>query len=192
MVPKSSLKNDDKDFLIVIGEKEIQIHKQMLSDVSPVIDAMLKSGMKEAVENKMIIVDFPFKIVDVAINLLYGGRGTCKFVLEDLLLLYIFADKYRIQFIMESLLYMYKFYNLIVFKDFAEYHLIKHISPSNVVQLTKFSDPDSFNITKIHQSCTKFLIKCFKKEIPVYAYECLEKDLVFKTFVNGFCPTMIN
>uniref|UniRef100_A0A914QFX0 BTB domain-containing protein n=1 Tax=Panagrolaimus davidi TaxID=227884 RepID=A0A914QFX0_9BILA len=174
LAPKSF--NGDKDFSIVVDGKEVLVHKKLLIDSSHVLAGMFESGMKEAVEGKMVIVDFPFKIVECAIKLLYGDRGTCKLVLEDLLLLYKFSDKYRIQFMM----------------DLVEYHLIKHISPTNVVQLTQFSSPDSFNIKKLHQSCIKFLIKCFKEEIPINASESLNKDLVFNIFTNGFHPTITN
>uniref|UniRef100_A0A914QWN1 BTB domain-containing protein n=1 Tax=Panagrolaimus davidi TaxID=227884 RepID=A0A914QWN1_9BILA len=92
--------NGEKDFLIVVNGKKVLVHKQLLINVSPVFSGMFHSGMKEAIEGKMVIVDFPFKIVEAAIKVLYGDRGTCKFVLEDLLLLYQFSDKYRIQFIM--------------------------------------------------------------------------------------------
>uniref|UniRef100_A0A914PUR9 BTB domain-containing protein n=1 Tax=Panagrolaimus davidi TaxID=227884 RepID=A0A914PUR9_9BILA len=174
LAPKSF--NGDKDFLIIVDDNEVLVHKQLLINVSPVLAGMFESGMKESIEGKMVIVDFPFKIVEAAIKLLNGDRGTCKFVLEDLLILYKFSDKYHFQFIM----------------DLVEYNLIKHISPTNVVQLTQFSSPDSFNIKKLHQSCIKFLIKCFKEEIPINAPESLDKDLVFNIFTNGFHSTITN
>uniref|UniRef100_A0A914QFJ4 BTB domain-containing protein n=1 Tax=Panagrolaimus davidi TaxID=227884 RepID=A0A914QFJ4_9BILA len=176
LAPKCFSKNGDKDFLIIVNDKEVQVHKKLIINVSPVFAGIFQSGMKESIENKIVIIDFPFKIVEAAIKLLYGDRGTCKFVLENLLKLYLFSDKYRIQFI----------------SDLVENHLIKHISQTNVVQLSQFSASDSFNIKKLHQSRIKFLIKCFKEEIPIYASENLDKNLVFNIFTNGFRPIFIN
>uniref|UniRef100_A0AC35FET5 Uncharacterized protein n=1 Tax=Panagrolaimus sp. PS1159 TaxID=55785 RepID=A0AC35FET5_9BILA len=61
---------------------------------------MLKSGMKESFENQMLITDFPFKIVDISVKLLYGISILLKFSIETMLSLYRFGDKYCIQLIM--------------------------------------------------------------------------------------------
>ena len=71
-------------------------------EVSPVLNGMLQSGMKESIENKMVIKDFDCKIVEVAIKLLYNVNVLQQFTLEDMLLLYKFAEKYEIQLIMVS------------------------------------------------------------------------------------------
>uniref|UniRef100_A0A914QTA6 BTB domain-containing protein n=1 Tax=Panagrolaimus davidi TaxID=227884 RepID=A0A914QTA6_9BILA len=96
----STAKRNGKDFLIVIGDKKLKVHKQVLKDASLAFAGMLQSGMKEAIENKMIIEDFEFKIVEAAIKLLYGVNGLRKFSFEEMLVLYRFADKYEIQHIM--------------------------------------------------------------------------------------------
>uniref|UniRef100_A0AC34FQF7 BTB domain-containing protein n=1 Tax=Panagrolaimus sp. ES5 TaxID=591445 RepID=A0AC34FQF7_9BILA len=89
-----------EDFTIVIGDKEIKVHKQVLIDVSPVFSGMLESGMKESIQNKMIITDFPFEIVETSINLCYNSNfPTSLFTIEDMLLLLKFADKYEIKLI---------------------------------------------------------------------------------------------
>uniref|UniRef100_A0AC35FVW1 Uncharacterized protein n=1 Tax=Panagrolaimus sp. PS1159 TaxID=55785 RepID=A0AC35FVW1_9BILA len=91
-----------------------------------------------------------------------------------MLSLYEFAKKYRITFFMDS----------------VEDSLIKHISSSNVVNLIKISSPHSFNITKLHQKCNEFFIKCLKETTPVYASESLgEKflaSLVLKSLHSNF------
>uniref|UniRef100_A0A914PNE6 BTB domain-containing protein n=1 Tax=Panagrolaimus davidi TaxID=227884 RepID=A0A914PNE6_9BILA len=136
-VPKFAITDEDKDFLIIIVHV---IHKQVLKDVSPVFAGMLQSEMKEEIENKMIIVDFDFETVEAAINIFYGEKVLKEFSFEDALSLYRFGDKYLCSYIM----------------GLVEGTLIKHISPTNVVQLIKFSLPDSLNIKGVYQRCIDF------------------------------------
>uniref|UniRef100_A0A914P3G6 BTB domain-containing protein n=1 Tax=Panagrolaimus davidi TaxID=227884 RepID=A0A914P3G6_9BILA len=163
---KTALKRNDKDFMIVVGNQQIQVHKQVLIDASHVWAGMLQSGMKESFENQMEIKDFEFKIVDISVKLLYGISILLKFSIETMLSLYRFGDKYRIQLIMA-------------------YCLIKHISPTNVVYLFKFSLLNSFNVKKLHQSCIQFLIKCIQESIPIYAFDSLNKEFVSTMILNS-------
>uniref|UniRef100_A0AC34FHV8 BTB domain-containing protein n=1 Tax=Panagrolaimus sp. ES5 TaxID=591445 RepID=A0AC34FHV8_9BILA len=135
-------------------------------DESPVFSGMFESGMKETIENKMIIPDFSFKIVDAVMKLFYNCVVAQTFNLEDLLLLYQFADKYQMTRIM----------------DLLENYFIKKISPSNIVQLEKFST--DFYAKKLHQSCIDFLIKCSEQHTPILGAESLDKDLVFEMFMS--------
>uniref|UniRef100_A0A914QLX1 BTB domain-containing protein n=1 Tax=Panagrolaimus davidi TaxID=227884 RepID=A0A914QLX1_9BILA len=158
-IPKFAITDENKDFLIIIGKKEIQ-------DVSPVFAEMLKSGMKEEIENKMIIVDFDFEIVEAAINIFYGEKVLKEFSLEDALSLYRFGDKYLCSYIM----------------GLVEGTLIKHISPTNVVQLIKFSSPVSLNIKGLYQRCIDSLIIYFKNSTPVFGSESLDEKFLGKIF----------
>uniref|UniRef100_A0A914Y816 BTB domain-containing protein n=1 Tax=Panagrolaimus superbus TaxID=310955 RepID=A0A914Y816_9BILA len=99
-------------------------------DASPVLAAMLESGLKESAENKMYIPDFSFEIVEAAIKLCYNRYIPLNFTLEDILSIYRFADKYQMKLIMA-------------------------------------------------------------KSTPVYGSESLDKDLVFKIFMNTLCPVDI-
>uniref|UniRef100_A0A914Q2B0 Uncharacterized protein n=1 Tax=Panagrolaimus davidi TaxID=227884 RepID=A0A914Q2B0_9BILA len=140
---------------------------------------MLKFEIKEAIENKMVIQDFPFKIVDISIKLLYGKSILLKNLLEDMLLLYKFGHKYRIKFIM----------------DLIEEHLIKQISQANVVYLFKFSSPDASNVIKLHQKCIDYFMKCLKETTPIYAIESLEEkflaSMVLKSLHSNFTDTNV-
>uniref|UniRef100_A0AC34FGT8 BTB domain-containing protein n=1 Tax=Panagrolaimus sp. ES5 TaxID=591445 RepID=A0AC34FGT8_9BILA len=163
----------DKEFIIVIGDKEIKVHKQVLMDASPVLRAMLESGLKESTENKMIIEDFSFEIVDFAIQLCYSSDAPKKFTFDDMLSLYRFADKYEIRFIM----------------DIAEDFFIQKLVPANVCQLEKFSK--DFAIKKLHQSCIDLLIKCSEEHTPVYGSDSLDKDLLAMLFLKTLHPIVV-
>uniref|UniRef100_A0AC34G0H1 BTB domain-containing protein n=1 Tax=Panagrolaimus sp. ES5 TaxID=591445 RepID=A0AC34G0H1_9BILA len=145
----------EKDFTIIVGKKEIQVHKKVLMDASSVFAGMLESGMKEAIENKMIIdeEEFSFEVVDTAVQLCYNAFFLLEFNLEDMLSLYKFADKYDI-------------------KGSVEDSLIKGISASNVVQLVHFST--TFNAEKLHQNCVEFVIKCLEGRTPVLGSDTLD------------------
>uniref|UniRef100_A0A914YFE0 BTB domain-containing protein n=1 Tax=Panagrolaimus superbus TaxID=310955 RepID=A0A914YFE0_9BILA len=158
--------NQNQDFTIIIGEKEIKVHKQVLMDASPVLAAMLESGLKESTENKMTVLDFSFEIVEAAIKLCYNRYIPLNFTLEDALSIYRFADKYQMKLIMDSL----------------ENFLIEKLSSSNVVQLVYFSK--EFAIKKLHQSCVDLLIKCSKESTPVYGSKSLDKDLLAMMFLS--------
>jgi ribosomal protein S8 len=170
----STAERNGKDFLIVIGDKKLKVHKQVLKDASLAFSGMLQSGMKEAIENKMIIEDFEFKIVEAAIKLLYGVNGLRKFSFEEMLVLYRFADKYEIHHIM----------------DLVEGYLIKEISSSNVVQLIQFSAPDSLNVNKLYQCSIAFFINCSKESEPVYGSEALDEKLLASILLSTFRPNV--
>uniref|UniRef100_A0A914PTP7 Uncharacterized protein n=1 Tax=Panagrolaimus davidi TaxID=227884 RepID=A0A914PTP7_9BILA len=131
-------------------------------------------GKNESFDNKMVINDFPFKIVDISVNLIYGKSILLKSSLEDMLLLFRFGDKYHIQTIM----------------DMIEECLIKEISPVTVVYLIKFSSPDSSNVPILYQKCVEFFIKCLKEATPIYAAESLGekflKSMYSKAILSNF------
>uniref|UniRef100_A0A914PT51 BTB domain-containing protein n=1 Tax=Panagrolaimus davidi TaxID=227884 RepID=A0A914PT51_9BILA len=176
---KSALFHDE-DFMIVVGNKTIQVHKKLLIETSCIWAEMLKSETKEAVENKMVIQDFPFKIVYISLNLIYGKSILLKNLLEDMLLLYKFGHKYRINIIM----------------DLIEKYLIKAISPATVVYLCKFSSPEASNVIKLHQKCIDYFMKCLKKTTPIYAAESLGEtflaSMVLKSLRANFTNTNTN
>uniref|UniRef100_A0A914QIY0 BTB domain-containing protein n=1 Tax=Panagrolaimus davidi TaxID=227884 RepID=A0A914QIY0_9BILA len=168
---KSALKGKKKDFPIIIGNKKIRVHKQVLKNVSPVWAEKIDSQMKEYIG----IEGFSSKIVCFAVKLLYGVLINLS--MENMLTLYLFAQKYRIQILL----------------DFIEEHLIKEISPANVVNLFKFSSPDASNIPNLHQKCIKYFIKCLKETIPIYAIESLGEtflaSMVLKSLHSDFADT---
>uniref|UniRef100_A0A7E4ZRQ4 BTB domain-containing protein n=1 Tax=Panagrellus redivivus TaxID=6233 RepID=A0A7E4ZRQ4_PANRE len=90
------------DFEIHVGDRCIKAHRQFLSKISPVFNAMLTHNMLEAQSGKLNIVDFDFGVVNIAIDICYG----LDFVLAstaDIVNLLTFADKYDIRFLMWQL-----------------------------------------------------------------------------------------
>uniref|UniRef100_A0A914PWM0 BTB domain-containing protein n=1 Tax=Panagrolaimus davidi TaxID=227884 RepID=A0A914PWM0_9BILA len=94
---------EERDFSIFVEGKEIKVHKNIMSEVSPVFAAMFQSKMKETIENKMDLIKFDFNTVEFAIELCYGKK-----ILENLDLnfcteLLRFSDKYDIQKVREQI-----------------------------------------------------------------------------------------
>uniref|UniRef100_A0AC35EXL4 BTB domain-containing protein n=1 Tax=Panagrolaimus sp. PS1159 TaxID=55785 RepID=A0AC35EXL4_9BILA len=89
--------NNTKDFAIVVDGKETTAHKLILYSQSAVFSAMLNSNMKESNENKVVISDFSFDIVEAAVKMIYNCNCVTSFNIDDLMLLQQFFDKYQIQ-----------------------------------------------------------------------------------------------
>jgi len=64
----------DTDVCFVIDGREIKAHKQILSARSPVFAAMLKSGMKESVSNRVEIDDIAPDIFEALLQFIYTDR----------------------------------------------------------------------------------------------------------------------
>ena len=64
----------EADVCFVINGKEIKAHKMILSARSPVFAAMLKSGMKESVENRVEINDIAPDIFEALLRFVYTDR----------------------------------------------------------------------------------------------------------------------
>uniref|UniRef100_A0A914QVX8 BTB domain-containing protein n=1 Tax=Panagrolaimus davidi TaxID=227884 RepID=A0A914QVX8_9BILA len=107
---------NSKDFTIFVDEKKIDVHKCVLSAVSPVFARMFESGMKESEENKVTIKDFTYEIVETAIKYCYHSSLVTDPTIENKMKVLQFFDKYNIQ----------------PFKDDLENFLISEIHESNV------------------------------------------------------------
>uniref|UniRef100_A0A914Y052 BTB domain-containing protein n=1 Tax=Panagrolaimus superbus TaxID=310955 RepID=A0A914Y052_9BILA len=130
---------------------------------------MFESGMKEAEENKVIIEDFSFEIVEAAIKLCYHHSLVTNTTLNEKMILLQFFDKYNIQSLKENL----------------ESYLISEINESNVCLLTNCSLLS--NASKLEEKCTKFLRDCFKSTKPICDVDVLDKNFALNLFKNAFC-----
>uniref|UniRef100_A0AC35GUK2 BTB domain-containing protein n=1 Tax=Panagrolaimus sp. PS1159 TaxID=55785 RepID=A0AC35GUK2_9BILA len=112
---------DYKDFTVAAADgKKTAAHKNVLAARSTIFAKMFESGMKEAKENKVVIKDFSYDIVEKAIKLFYHQSLVPHTTLEEKTKLLQFFDKYDIQQL----------------KDDLEKHLISIIDVSNVCRLT--------------------------------------------------------
>uniref|UniRef100_A0AC34FZE6 BTB domain-containing protein n=1 Tax=Panagrolaimus sp. ES5 TaxID=591445 RepID=A0AC34FZE6_9BILA len=58
----------DKDFVIVVGDKELKLHKNVINAESSVFETMIQSGLQELKKNKVTITDFDFITVESAVK----------------------------------------------------------------------------------------------------------------------------
>uniref|UniRef100_A0AC34FCB1 BTB domain-containing protein n=1 Tax=Panagrolaimus sp. ES5 TaxID=591445 RepID=A0AC34FCB1_9BILA len=87
---------DGKDFTLVAGKKEIKVHKSVLIHNSPVFAVAVNGNeWKEGAERKYAIPDFSHKIVQIAVNLIYGNVYDESLTKDEYVSLFQFADKYQ-------------------------------------------------------------------------------------------------
>uniref|UniRef100_A0AC35F5N7 BTB domain-containing protein n=1 Tax=Panagrolaimus sp. PS1159 TaxID=55785 RepID=A0AC35F5N7_9BILA len=90
--------DDEKDFTLIVGDRELQVNKLILRVNSPVFAAMFKSGMKEAIENKVETIGFDnFEVVESAIKYCYGFDIRQNLSVKRAMPLLQFADFYDIR-----------------------------------------------------------------------------------------------
>uniref|UniRef100_A0AC34G815 BTB domain-containing protein n=1 Tax=Panagrolaimus sp. ES5 TaxID=591445 RepID=A0AC34G815_9BILA len=160
---------NDKDFVILVEGKEIQVHKLILASRSPVFEKMFATKMKESAENKVEIIDFSFTVVEAAIFMCYEKPFNSILTIDEYMLLLQFFDKYNI----DSL------------KDKIELHLIGEINESNVCRLVNSSLLS--NSPKLYEKCGIFLKNALENNTPVSDMEYLDKDLAINLLKNVFC-----
>uniref|UniRef100_A0AC34FBC4 BTB domain-containing protein n=1 Tax=Panagrolaimus sp. ES5 TaxID=591445 RepID=A0AC34FBC4_9BILA len=92
--------NAPTDFILVVEGKEITVYETVLIHYSPVFAALFERQWKETTERKCIIPDFSYKIVKIAMEILYGKMCGEYLIIEEIVSLYQFADKYDMQILM--------------------------------------------------------------------------------------------
>uniref|UniRef100_A0AC34FX03 BTB domain-containing protein n=1 Tax=Panagrolaimus sp. ES5 TaxID=591445 RepID=A0AC34FX03_9BILA len=152
--------SDDKDFVIVVEGKEIELHKNVLSAESPVFKRMIQSGMQESKENKVTIIDFDFKTVESAVKYCYGFEDSNLWTIEKAANLLQFSDKYD----MKEL------------KTFVENLLPSQITVMNVCKIANASILS--NSIKLRQKCFEFMLECTQKKRFITDLELLDKDFM--------------
>lgn len=81
------------DFTIVVGEKKIHVHKNILAIHSSVFMAMLGGVNKESLEGKMFIDDFSAEVVEEFLRYIYTGKIPNEKLAMDL---FAIAAKYNV------------------------------------------------------------------------------------------------
>uniref|UniRef100_A0A7E4VP90 BTB domain-containing protein n=1 Tax=Panagrellus redivivus TaxID=6233 RepID=A0A7E4VP90_PANRE len=102
-VPMHALvKFNEPDFTVVVDDKEIMVHRNFISLISPVFRAMLEHDTIESKSNHVAILGFSFEVVKDVLDLCYGHRlkaNTIDEIMQDL----VFADMYCMSGVLESL-----------------------------------------------------------------------------------------
>uniref|UniRef100_A0A914Q5A6 BTB domain-containing protein n=1 Tax=Panagrolaimus davidi TaxID=227884 RepID=A0A914Q5A6_9BILA len=161
---------DNKEFTVAAADgNEIAAHKNVLAARSPVFSRMFQSGMKESKENKVVIEDFSFNVVEKAIKLCYHQSLVPHTTLKEKTKLLQFFDKYNIQQL----------------KDDLEKHLISVIDVSNVCRLTNAALIS--NAPKLEMKCSEFLWCSLNERNPICDFDLLDKEFALKMFKNVFC-----
>uniref|UniRef100_A0AC35FW91 BTB domain-containing protein n=1 Tax=Panagrolaimus sp. PS1159 TaxID=55785 RepID=A0AC35FW91_9BILA len=151
-------RENDKDFTVIVGKDEIKVHKCVLGAQSPVFDRMFETKMKEGIENRVEITDFPYNIVEAGIKLCYDKTLASLTSMNDACLLLQFYDKYDIQ-------------NL---KACIEASLIPKLSLPNVCELANVSIIT--NSSKLKEKCREFLVNCISADIRIPNFDILDDD----------------
>uniref|UniRef100_A0A914Q3J1 BTB domain-containing protein n=1 Tax=Panagrolaimus davidi TaxID=227884 RepID=A0A914Q3J1_9BILA len=165
-------KDNTKDFTIVVDGKETKAHKLILYSQSDVFSAMLNSNMRESNENKVVISDFSFDIVEAAVKMIYNCNSVTSFSIDDLMSLLQFFDKYQIPEL----------------KDKIESVLIRKISSVSVCRLT--NSAILTNSKKLKNACMEFLEVSFASKTPLSDIEILDKDIAFEILQNLVCHSV--
>uniref|UniRef100_A0A914QE55 BTB domain-containing protein n=1 Tax=Panagrolaimus davidi TaxID=227884 RepID=A0A914QE55_9BILA len=157
---------DFEDFVFVVEEKKIKVHKCVLAVQSPVFATMFKSAMRETVENEVVISDFTFKIVEKAIKLCYKQLHVSDVTYDESILLLKFADKYDIASNLEK-------------------YLGDQITVENVCEISKCAGET--NALKLQNKCMDFLVLLLSKKEVVPNMELLDKDFLIGAITNSSC-----
>uniref|UniRef100_A0A7E4ZPR7 BTB domain-containing protein n=1 Tax=Panagrellus redivivus TaxID=6233 RepID=A0A7E4ZPR7_PANRE len=98
LVPRTALYSDHvpTDFELIIDSNRLQIHKSLLSLISPVFHAMLSNDTAESRSGRLEITDFDVETVKTAIDFCYGREMETHSV-ETIFEILRFADKYDIK-----------------------------------------------------------------------------------------------
>lgn len=127
----------ETDVCFVVGGKEIKAHKTILLARSPVLAALLKSGMKETVTNRVEIQDIAADIFEALLRSIYTDQvDLTKIDTKELLAA---ADKY--------------FLPLLKFK--CQYFLSERITTKNYVEMLLLAD--LHNAVYLKKSTLKFI-----------------------------------
>uniref|UniRef100_A0AC34GN50 BTB domain-containing protein n=1 Tax=Panagrolaimus sp. ES5 TaxID=591445 RepID=A0AC34GN50_9BILA len=159
--------DDDKDFIFMVDGKEIHAHKLIIGTESPVFKRMIHSGLKESKENKVIITDFDYQTVEIAIKYCYGifepslGPGEAIKLLQ-------FADKY----------------DLTVLKTPMEKYLSSNISPGNVCKIVNAAILT--NCQALRETCLDFMLQCQQEKYYLKDLDILDPEFAMELLKATF------
>uniref|UniRef100_A0A914QJI0 BTB domain-containing protein n=1 Tax=Panagrolaimus davidi TaxID=227884 RepID=A0A914QJI0_9BILA len=127
---------------------------------------MIQSGLKESEDGKIVIIDFDFKTVEIALKFCYGIEENWS--LDSAVEVLQFADRYDLNDL----------------KNSVETFLSSQLCPINVCKITNASIFS--NSVKLRETCFEYLLECNQKKIFVSDLDCLDKDIAFKLMKSSF------
>ncbi|KAK0083977.1 hypothetical protein PV325_007820 [Microctonus aethiopoides] len=132
---------DLSDMTIVIGKKQIPVHKAILAAYSPVFFAMFKANMRESVNKQIVVTDIEVDIMEKAINFMYTGVIHPVPEICDLLSIMQVADKYRI----------------IALMTWCERKLIERLEVENVLEI--LDKASEYAVPQLMKIATSFMVE---------------------------------
>uniref|UniRef100_A0A914P8B7 BTB domain-containing protein n=1 Tax=Panagrolaimus davidi TaxID=227884 RepID=A0A914P8B7_9BILA len=158
---------EDKDFDIFSENgKCVKVHKLIISAKSPVFERMILSGLKESKENKVLIIDFDFEIIELAIKFCYGISIANQLNVSNGIKLLQFSDKYIISDLKESM----------------ETYLLNEKSPMNICEIVNSSI--LMNSIKLREQCFDFILE--KESKYINDLEKLDKEFALVLLKTSF------
>ena len=155
------------DVSFIIDGKEIKAHKWMLSARSPVFAAMVESGMKESVENRVEINDIAPDIFEALLRFIYTDRVDLAQVdVQDLL---VEANKYMIPLL----------------KLECQKTLSERLTPGNCAEMLALAD--LHNCVHLKRSALHFIVRNRDGVMQTDGWKNLKEsrsDLAFYVFEN--------
>ena len=136
------LRLDDEitDFTIVSGKQSFNCHRVILAGSSPVLQAMVRSGMKEALENKANIDTIPSAVMPLILDYIYTGE--------------VVIPHEHLQKTIEAADYL----QLLELKEICVGDANTALKPSNIVSWYKFAD--GLDIEELKLKCAEVMSSC--------------------------------
>lgn len=147
----------DVQFIFESGRR-IGGHVAILSESSPVFEAMFTNDMVEAKTGQVVIADIQADIFKELLHYIYAGHTCTPLTEHTAQSLYVVAEKYDIQDLQKECL------------DF----LLLHMQMNNAINLMIWADVQS--IDEIKQAALKFVAENFRTICPTDEWETLVKN----------------
>jgi speckle-type POZ protein len=126
------------DFKFIIDEKEIFVHKMILSNVSSVFSAMFEMDMKEMSENQCLIDDIEFHVFEELVRFIYTGKTT------------------KVKLLAPKLLPAAEKYNILQLKSICEDIIYFDLTNDNALKTLVFAD--KYNAIKLSERVISFIV----------------------------------
>uniref|UniRef100_A0AC34G715 BTB domain-containing protein n=1 Tax=Panagrolaimus sp. ES5 TaxID=591445 RepID=A0AC34G715_9BILA len=166
------MEDDEKDCIITVDNQIIMVHKLVLGLFSPIFKAMIATTQNDDDDEKkgIEVSDFEYKIVKYAVDFCYGSLSLKDLEIDDLILLFKFADKYKINDL----------------KKEVQYEILPKMTPENVCTvLTSIVECDAEWLKKI---CFDRMELYFDTSKEIHESDTLNDEIKAKFFDKLMLP----